>query len=279
MSARPAGLPEFANPPLVEVALSVQFAPLAKLRSAQIGALWAAIFRRDFPRTEEHMPLPASREEFDRGVAPSVRVEFSDRPPVPRFWFLNEAGTELVQVQQDRFTRNWRKVGEGDAYPRYERIREAFGGNLAALEGFLRQEELGELVIGQCEITYVNHVLVGDDQPVGHVAQLERLLALLRPGCARLDSGGTLDDLTVRARYTFREAAGTPIGRLHVDAEPGTRRSDGRSLVVLKLTARGKPEGAGIEESLRFLDRGREWVGRAFLEVTLPEIQAFWSRP
>jgi hypothetical protein len=42
---------------------------------------------------------------------------------MPRFWFVNEVGTELLQFQLDRFVHNWRKTGEGIEYPRYERIR------------------------------------------------------------------------------------------------------------------------------------------------------------
>ena len=33
-------LPEFDNPPVIEVALSVQFETLANLRTPQIGVLW-----------------------------------------------------------------------------------------------------------------------------------------------------------------------------------------------------------------------------------------------
>ena len=46
--------------------------------------------------------------------------------PAPRFWFVNESGNELVQVQRDRFIRNWRKTEGQPGYPSYDNLREAF---------------------------------------------------------------------------------------------------------------------------------------------------------
>ena len=54
-------LPDFDNPPLIEVALSVQFDPLEQLRTPQIGLLWAE-FRDRFPVTQEHVPLDITCE-------------------------------------------------------------------------------------------------------------------------------------------------------------------------------------------------------------------------
>ena len=49
-------LPDFENPPLVEVALSVQFEPIEQMRTPQIGLLWTE-FRHRFPVTQEHPPV------------------------------------------------------------------------------------------------------------------------------------------------------------------------------------------------------------------------------
>ena len=107
----PRNLPDFANPPLAEVALSVQFEPLEQLRTAQIGLLWGE-FRQRFPVTEEHAPLDSVIERFgvSRTSVLEPRLQMLETPPVPRVWFLNEAGTELIQVQQERFIHNWRRL-------------------------------------------------------------------------------------------------------------------------------------------------------------------------
>jgi len=148
-------LPDFANPPLVEAALSVQLEPLNKFRTPQMGFLWAE-FRRRFPEIEEHPPLDPVIEQFgvQRSRKVGVRLQMIPKLPTPRCWFLTEFGTELIQVQQDRFVHNWRKVGEGDEYPRYEYVRDKFQEELSIFDCFLRREKIGELVPSQCEITY-----------------------------------------------------------------------------------------------------------------------------
>jgi len=147
-------LPDFANPPVIEVALSVQFNSLTELQAPQLGLLWHE-FRPCFPRAEQQPPLDSVTEKFGVRGPGKVSVTFGMGIPVPRCWFLNEAGTELIQVQQDRFAHNWRKVGEEDSYPRYEYIRETFKTVLETFHQFLARERFGELIPNQCEVTYV----------------------------------------------------------------------------------------------------------------------------
>lgn len=123
-SRRPAGLPDFDDPPLIEVVLSVQFEALAPIEFVDVLASFRSRLRDRYPQTEQHPPLPPAFEIF--GVpapgAPRLQIQLQTVPDLPRFWLLNEAGTEIIQLQNDRFVHNWRKVGSGDAYPRYERI-------------------------------------------------------------------------------------------------------------------------------------------------------------
>src|SRR2546422_5562505 len=137
-------IPDFDNPPVVEVVLSIQFEPLEGLHTAHLGLLWGQ-FRDRFPRTEDQPPLNRVIEDLEPSVPPEaggIRIEFFDRFPSPRLWFLNEDGTELIQVQQDRFIHNWRTVGEGKKYPRYERIRESFSKELTTFQQYLSREKL-----------------------------------------------------------------------------------------------------------------------------------------
>ena len=113
MSAPTPPLPDFERPPVIEVALSVQFKRLEALRSAHLGLLWAKFRPEGFPRTEDHAPLEPAFERFDPNLLRTqlgIEVRASDLPPLPRVWFLNEAGSELIQIQRDRFVHNWRKV-------------------------------------------------------------------------------------------------------------------------------------------------------------------------
>jgi len=268
-------LPDFSNPPVVEVALSLQFDAISRLRIPQIGALWNE-FRAGFPVTKERAPLDPAFERFGHthtsGRA-GVHFQMLDAPPIPRCWFLNEAGTELIQVQPDRFIHNWRKVKGQEDYPRYERLRETFAAELARFQAFLEREELGALTPSQCEISYVNHVVPPEGQ--GH-ARLDRIMSLvsLRYNEEFLKEP---EDARVALRYVIRHDD-QPIGRLHVAADPSHQHSDGRPIYVLTLTARGEPLAPTIAGSLQFMDLGREWVVRAFADVTTKEMHKLWGR-
>jgi uncharacterized protein (TIGR04255 family) len=269
-------LPDFENPPLVEVALSVQFDTLTSLRTPQVGMLWAEL-RSRFPKTEEHRPLNPVIERFGipKTTTPEVRFEMIEVPPVPRIWFLNEAGTELIQIQQDRFIHNWRKVGEGDAYPRYERVRETFRSELVSFAATLSREQIGELKANQCEVTYVNHIVTGEGWQTH--GELGNVLTVFNATY----SDETLQEpesIRLALRYILRNGKDEPIGRLHVLVQPAYRRTDNQPMLVLTLTARGRPEGDQLDHVLGFLDRGREEIVRGFASITTPVMHRLWGR-
>jgi len=268
-------MPDFRSPPVVEVALSVHFDKLPGLGSVQIASFWQQ-FRDRFPKTEEHPPLEPAFERFD--VPPlrkrgAVRLELIEKPPTPRFWFLNQPGTELIQVQQDRIAHNWRKLATGAEYPRYERIRESFQSELNCFQEFIRNEGIGEFVPNQCDVTYVNHILWDE---LNH-GEPDRLLTVFQ----RHFNDGFLpdpEDATIKMRFVIPDDQGKPAGRLHADLVPGYRNADGQPLFILTMTARGRPLGEGIEGAMAFLDRGREWVVRGFASLTTPEMHEKWGR-
>lgn len=74
-------LPDFENPPLTEVLISVQFEPIAEMQVPQIGLLWSK-YRSEFPRTEQHSPIDTAVEEFGRPKPPKYQLSVSPAPPV-----------------------------------------------------------------------------------------------------------------------------------------------------------------------------------------------------
>ena len=276
MSSLDVALPNFTDPPVVEVALAVQFEPLTNLRTPQIGLLWTN-FRKRFPKIEEHLPLDPMMERFGVKGEPTVRVrlEMRHNPPVPRCWFLNDAGTELIQVQQDRFAHNWRKVGEGEEYPRYEHVRDTFRSELCIFERFLDCEKVGSLTPNQCEVTYVNHIVAG--QGWSSHGELARVSTLFSAKYSE-EFLPELEEVRLSGSYVIPGGDGQPLGRLHFSIAPVYRRADDRAMFLLKLVARGRPEGEGLDGALRFLDTGREWIVRGFAAITTPEMHKVWGR-
>jgi uncharacterized protein (TIGR04255 family) len=158
-------LPEFDNPPVVEVAVGVQFRPLFAMRGLALAPLRER-WRPEYPGIEEQPPLVSVVE----GGPPLLpQLQFSVVPlPAARQWFLSEDGTRLIQVQPDRFLINWRAMDGTATYPRYPRMRETFALRFGELAQFVAEEELGELEITQAELTYINVINVGRDE-LGHI--------------------------------------------------------------------------------------------------------------
>jgi uncharacterized protein (TIGR04255 family) len=276
MNNTPNALPEFSNPPLVEVVLSVQFEKLTRMGIPQLGLLWAEM-KEKYPRTEEHPLLEPVKEVF--GARQKQRMQFQvemlETPPIPRVWFLEQLGCELMQIQQDRIIHNWRKVKQDNEYPRYDKIREAFKSDLESFQKFLLQEKLGNLIPDQCEVTYLNQI-VADDIWESHneINKVIPLWSWNRELIKNIDP----EDVRFNARYIISDEFGAPLGRLHTEVQPAYRGSNGTPIFILNLTARGAPKEKSIEGVLTFMDVGRESIVRTFASITANELHEKWGR-
>ena len=269
-------LPEFDNPPVVEVALSVQFAKLDSLGVPQLGYVWQS-FKDRFPETEEQPPLEAVFEQFGPkpGGRVGVRLELSMVPPRPRIWLLNEGGAELVQVQQDRFVRNWRKREDAEEYPRYKSLRELFRTDFDTFCRLVEREKWGAVEPNQCEVTYVNVIPTGEGwQDHG---ELDKVLTVVSANYSD-DHLSKPEEASVKLQFVLRDDKDEPVGRLHIAANPVMRVTDDQAALRLSLTARGKPQGDGIEGVMGFLDRGHEAIVRGFASITTTEMHKIWKR-
>lgn len=271
---RPPNLPDFRKPPVAETVLSLQFEPLTGLTAAHVGLLWGR-FRHRLPIVEEQPPLQPVFERFGPPSPPRIEVTVEQKPPVPRLWFLNEAGTELIQVQSDRFIHNWRKRQDLQPYPRYEPIRKDFRDEVETLGQFLKDEGLASVTVTQCEVTYINHI-----EPLGVWERHGQLETIVR-GWSGLPTEGFLPEAEkgmVHLSFVIPSQDGKPIGRLHAAVQPAWKKSDNSPILTLNLTARGMPIGEGIEGAFAFFDLGREWIVRGFAELTTPEMHRVWER-
>jgi uncharacterized protein (TIGR04255 family) len=270
VTTRPLDLPDFSRPPVVETVLSVQFDRLSAFQSAHFGLYWSKIHRK-FPKTEEHGELPPQIEHPPDSPQPIVGFQFEalEAPPMPRVWFVDREGTQLIQVQRDRFIKNWRKIGEGNLYPRYERVRAGFDQDFKVFSQFVSHNQLGTIRVNQCEVTYINHIFSG----VGWKAhaEVDKVFTVWR----QLPSAfpGQAQDVAFRARFPISDPARGFIGRLHVSLQPVMRVSDGLPMFLLELSARGL-----VGEGVDFFSIGREWIVRSFAELTTPTMHEIWGR-
>jgi uncharacterized protein (TIGR04255 family) len=277
LNTRPEHLPDFSEPPLVEVVLGVQFGTVAGFRMVHAGLLWQE-YRQQFPHFAEQPPLDPAFETTgpigatDRGL----RIEVASGVPIPRLWFINEDQTQLIQFQPDRFIYNWRKMASaaGADYPRYEAIRARFMEQYHKLKAFFRVQGFDDVDPNQCEITYVNHLRSMEKEDLA-----SSLGKVLRVWTDPSPAGALapVEDYRLLLRCSLQADDGTFLGRLTLAAEPAGRQ-DKASVVRLILTARGIPLEHTDDGILRFFDLGRDRIVRAFTEITTDQMHSRWGR-
>lgn len=269
-TVRPDDLPDFENPPVIETVLSAQFQPLAQMRVVHFGQFWNLI-RDRYPATEERPALDPVVERFSEPARPrwGGRLSLLESPPLPRVWFVHSSQNELLQLQPDRFIKNWRKTGDGDAYPRYENIRARFDDDFRKFQEFAASEKLGVVEVNQCEVTYVNHIVAGEGW-TNH-GDIGKVLTVWKHSAGTFPGGA--EDVAFHARFPIHGHAGGPVGRLHVEVQAAFRDADAKPMFVVSLTARGM-----LGDATTFFDLGREWIVRSFAEMTTPEMHRVWRR-
>jgi len=263
-------LPDFADPPVVETVLGVSFLEVSELTPIQIVRFWSTEMADELPEAEERPAYEAPMERFPtplQGGQVSMGLRFGQPPS--RFWFSD--GSHLVQVQPDWFAYNWRKTRERPAYERYEAGRERFEMYLGKLRSFLQLELSVDLQPTQCEITYVNHVALSKlDIELG---PLGVLLRDVQP------KGGQYLPAPNQAEFscTYEMHTNDSRGRIYVSSRTVVDPNSGELVANLTLTVRSDPRHRDLSEVLRFLDDGREWIVRGFLDITAPEMHTRWG--
>lgn len=271
-------LPDFERPPVVELVLDIQFQPIRGLDVPRLGLLWQA-FRADFPRVEQQGPAHPLIERFGPAAPEEVElvIERFATIPLPRLWFLDSKGSELIQVQSNRFIHNWRRLEREDIYPRYENVRDRFSDELRRFEAFLEQEQLGSPVPELCEITYFNHVEAGSKWQ--HHGELHQVLRLWKPDFGEsFLARRQVEATAVSFQLLMKNDDGNAFGRWRVSVQPGYARNGEVPIFVITNTARGRPLGEGIDGALRFLDLGHDWTVRGFAAITTDTMHQVWGR-
>jgi uncharacterized protein (TIGR04255 family) len=268
---RPRHLPDFEAPPLTEVAVSLQFQQIANFGFVDIGPLWEC-FRDRFSRVEYHLPLAPTFETFGlpQGTRQPFLMNFGVLPPLPRCWFINAPGTEVLQFQTDRFVSNWRKVEVDNVYPRYEHIRARFAAELDTLNAFLTERGFGPLVPNQCEITYINVISVPD----GVGERTSRVFKNWSPTADR--HLGEAEDVAFTCRFRISDELGEPIGRLIAQTSPASD-AEGRPVIQLMMIGRGRPPSPTLEAAFDFFDIARDRIVCGFAELTTDEMHKIWK--
>jgi len=263
-------LPTFENAPVVETVMSVQFDPLSKLTDAHLGGYWFER-RNKWPKVQTQQPIDPVVESFDerghwrqRGLA----FQFGVRPEI-RVQMLDKESGRLIQLQRDRFVFNWHRVGSGDDYPRFQRLREEFDAAFAEWKAFVQNGDLGEINPDVWEVVYVNHI------PKGELWQTPNDWPAILPGLVSQQSLEVASTASEGFQGQWVYELTPRRGRLYVEVSPGrTTDKSSDDLLVLRLTARGPvKEAQSLDDGLNL---GHRVIVQSFKNLTSPGAHQHW---
>jgi len=265
----------YDEPPVVEVVAATSFTRLPDVALPLFGSLWESAWSEEFPKVEQQPPYVAPAERFGQEMlSPRLSLQLSGNFPSPRYWFLSSEGSELLQLQQDWFACNWRKVEPGGRYDRWPSRRAAFDHWYRSLDGYLTEKGIGPLRPTQCEVTYINHVYPNSEWK-DH-SELSRIIHLA--GAAPAEMPAPIEQGSLNYQCLLKDENGLSYGRLHIAAQPAFARDGSTPIYVIELTARGGPPTSDVDGVLAFLNKGREVIVRAFETVMTPSMQREWGR-
>lgn len=194
------GLPSFTSPPVVEVAVAVEFLQLPGLGAVELIRLHD-LWRDQFPKLREQPALPPSPPV---SAAQGFQFQFTVGAPAMRLWMLNESEDELLQVQNDRVVLNWRRsLGDDRTYPRYDYLRDIYQRVYADFYTRVTQLNAGTFRPHTAGVTYVNRFNLEADE------QLKDAIALFDPNWNSLG-----DDATPKVSVTTPVASSEDPGAL-----------------------------------------------------------------
>lgn len=257
----PCGYPTYKHPPINEVVCGMRVQTPDKLRIPHIGLLWEK-FRENYPIIQHAPPIASAMGE--------IPVDDATGIPVPRVWFINQEDDQLVQFQPDRFYFNWRR--RQNVYPRYTHVIENFENVQNAIANFFNENDLGELMPTECELSYINHIAQGPAWTgFGDLPKIFSDFVWKQKAKSFLPIP---TNVAWSADFPLQESKGT----LTVSLKHAKQRKDNIPVLVFELTARGIGESKSKTAIREWFNLAHKWILGCFEELTTPEVQRIWGR-
>ena len=251
---------EYDNPPINEIVCGIRFDSIKQLRSGHLGVLWQK-FRPDFPKIEDRNSV---------GSVPKVDSENPDQVPLPRVWFIHKNENELIQVQRNWFLHNWRKIQSDDKYPGYQKVIENFERYLDCFQEFLIEENLGNLVAKEYELTYID--LIPKGQGWENLGDLEKIF----PNLLSLTKQGILSNDVKVINWQTILALPNGLGQLGIAIRSANQVSNNQQLLHIEFKALSNRSNQPMRS---WFEAAHNIITKLFSNLVSDEIQeTFWRR-
>lgn len=251
---------DYEKPPVVETSFGFTFPPIKGWTLYHFGLLWARL-RRRYQFAEARLPMGSVEvDEVDLKLGPDVHLE-----SLPlRSWFLDSLKNQLLQVQLNRFIRNWRAVEAEQKYFHYSDLKPMFQEDWAIYREFLKDESLPEPIVFKCDVTYINHFLKGREWNTAEdIASLFQRMKFELKGA-------------LVTSVSFVAAFGN--NQIRMETSPGIR-PDGTPIVQLTLNVSGQPVSTSELGIWSKLDDCHRLLVETFAEITAEDLQKrVWKR-
>ena len=157
----PEPLPKFDAPPVVEAVIGVQFARLPKFSAPLAGWFWKEFLGAQWTDASEAPRIEDQFETFDGPElwAPPIQI-VRFQGSTSRIQIVRQDRERMVQLQDTRFLLNWQK--QAGVYPSFDVLSEEFFKYLPQFDSFAQTAGLGSVEVNQWEVTYVNHIPIGE---------------------------------------------------------------------------------------------------------------------
>ncbi|WP_329334165.1 TIGR04255 family protein [Streptomyces sp. NBC_00663] len=260
-------LPDFARPPVVEVACGLQFRRITGIHGLKLTPLYET-WRAELPNVEEHPPLPGM--EPNVGPGPKIKLDLASLPAA-RYWFLDDSGRDLVQLQQDRLIVNWRDVGDGTPYPRFGYVLSKLKKRLDELANFVDRAFGAKLEVIHAELSYVN-ALAGesgdplDPHDVFHTWPDFALHHLGKPVNSQIVFDFPIEEFQSGRNFFLRAAI-----------ESGSLLT-GQAGNFLTMTVQGRPGSTGSSGAVAAIEEAHEHLVASFAEITTDSAHKRWGK-
>ncbi len=265
---RAADLPEFASPPVDEVAIGYLFPPVLNYSDSLVAAFWQTV-RNDYPKTTLQPRVDAPLESLNPTEAPAAQtIVPAFAPNQGRTWLISSDEQFVVQIQNTRFFLNWRKRNQD--YPRFDDIRPRFDSIYERYVSFMQSHGSQRPGLQQLEVTYINWI------PQAMTADffLPAIAAVLDVK----NVAATPIDLAWASRYMVNGPMGNPWAALHVQCMPAMRLDPPERGTQLHLTFRAPFAEEPSEVLLDDLaEAGRDAIVRTFTALTTDRAHVEWG--
>ena len=262
---------DFARPPIDEVVLSVLFKNLDKLLAPHLGEIWGEFKKDKFVHIFEQPPVIPAVEKFTNPIG-DAQLRIGNVPELPRIWFVHENGSQILQVQRDRFTFNWRKTDSDQKYPGFSTIYENFENFYNRFHLTIKKLHIGSVTPLQYELTYIDQLMSGESwNSINDIGQIYNIF---------FDSSQSDHFWEGAESVNFRTSFIVPNlhSRLHIAISNRVKMPEEIYTLQTDFTLRGFPENMENEIGTWF-KLAHDHIREKFISMFTEDIQTqVWGR-